>query len=67
MIFGWQRYDVRVRGEIFEMFYSEAVGTLNIWVKKKMNIEMVPKLARRLEYLATTADKRWRQVVTDEF
>ena len=65
--FGWQRYDVGVRSEIFEMFYSEAVGTINIWVKKKMSIEMVPKIARRLEHLATTADKRWRQVVTDEF
>ena len=65
--FGWQRYDTKMRNEIFEMFYAEAVGTLNIWVKKKMSIEMVPKMARRLEYLATTADKRWRRVVTDEF
>ena len=57
--FGWMRYGVRTRSRIFEMFYAEVVGVMNIWVKEGMKIEDIERMAVELAHLATTADKRW--------
>ena len=65
--FGWGRYGARVRLRIFEMFYAEVVGVMNIWAKEGMKIEGIEKMATELAHLTTTADKRWGSVVTERF
>lgn len=65
MDFGWERYEMRVRLRIFEMFYAEVVGILNIWAKDGMKVDRIEMVAKELVYLTRVADKKWGSVVSN--
>lgn len=61
--FGWGNYSSELLGRIFEVYYCEVVGILRLWARDGMPSKDLSRVARQLEYLTETADKRWVGVV----
>lgn len=58
----WNRYEKRIFEQIFEFYYYEALGIVNLWFKKGMSNREVERIAARLARLARIADKLWLRV-----
>ncbi len=59
----WTRFEKKLAGRLFEMFYGEVLGVLTVWVKEGMKTVDIERWAEVLAELMRTAEKRWMEIV----
>lgn len=58
----WTRFEKKLAGRLFEMFYGEVLGVLTVWVKEGMKTVDIERWAEVLAELMRTAEKRWIEI-----